>query len=249
MEEKQVEETGQARYRRLQAEAKGLGIDTNKMNTEQLESAIDAAKNTEGPTGITLEEAKSIEARLQFEEEVRDKIRAERKIVTEAAELIAASELACIPINLPQNPTALDLAKARQILKIKKREEKPSPETLGIEASKRGYYVFNNLEQEDASHTVNLGGKYPIHLIPDQVHVLSEFHVKRWAKCAVRPVYERVSTGIEAGPSTEGRAAEVCQRTGSKRRFSFEYLGEAPIEANFGLVTDQKILEELHIEV
>lgn len=242
-----VEETGQARYQRLKAEAKELDINTEGLNADKLEAAITAVSKAEGPTGITLDEAKSIEAKLRFEEGTRDKIRRERQIATDRAQIIAESESLCIPITLSETPTELELARARRQLGIEKKAIKPSPETLGIEAGKRGYYIFNNLEQEDASHTTNPGGKYTIHLIPDQVHVLSDFHVRLFAKNAVRPVYERVKTGIAAGPETTGQAVEQCQRTASKRRWSFEFISEAPQDAPFGLVTDPKILKEVMI--
>lgn len=240
-----VEETGQARYQRLKAEAKGLDINTDGMKADDIEAAITAASKVQGPTGITLDEAKSIEAKLRFEEETRDKIRRERQIATDRAQIIAESESLCIPIELSENPSELELARARRQLGIEKKAIKPSPETLGIEAGKRGYYMFNNLEQEDASHTTNPGGKYTIHLIPDQIHVLSDFHIKLFAKNAVRPVYGRVPTGVVAGPDTVGKPMERCQRIDSKRRWSFEYISEAPQDAPFGLVTDSKILESL----
>lgn len=240
-----VEETGVARYHKLNKAAKELGINTDGMKADQIEAAIAAESKVEGPTGITLDEAKSIEARLRFEDETRDKIRRERQIATDRAQIIAESESLCIPIELSENPTELELARARQKLGIEKKAIKPSPETLGIEAGKRGYYMFNNLEQEDASHTTNPGGKYTIRLIPDQIHVLSDFHIKLFAKNAVRPVYGRVSTGVVAGPDTVGKPMERCQRIDSKRRWSFEYVGEAPQDAPFGLVTDSKILKDL----
>lgn len=252
--ENQVEETGQELYRRLKAEAKKLGI-TGNMNTEALKKAIADKKagivsppKEEGLTGITSSEAKSIEARLRFEEETRDKIRSERQLITDIAQITAESESQCIPITLPENPTELDLARARETLKIKKTEVKPSPETLAIEAGKRGYYIFTNREQEDAKHTTCLGGKYFIDLVPDQIHVLSDFHIRFWKKHAVVPQYERVSTGVVAGPNTTGQVVEKSQRVKDKPRFIFEFVGEAPQDAPFGLVTDTKILDELTVK-
>jgi hypothetical protein len=166
-------------------------------------------------------------------------------MATDRAEIIAESESLCIPINLPAEPTELELAKARRTLGLKKKEVKPSPETLGIEAGKRGYYIFTNREQDDAMHTTNLGGKYFITLVPDQVHVLTDFHIKRWRKCAVVPQYSKVATGVVPSSATEGQAVEKCVRTGDKPRFSFEYLEEAPIDAPFGMVTDTVILDKL----
>ena len=260
----QVKETGTQRYHRLKAEARDLGI-TENMKADEYEAAIKAHKaadeapvktdevtttpepEVKGPTGISAKEAISIEAKLRFEYETREKIQSERRIACDTAEIIAESESLCIPINLPDNPTELDLAKARRTLGIKKREVKPSPETVQIEASKRGYYVFTNREQDDASHTVNLGGKYVIHLVPDQIHVLSAYHIKRWRQCAVTPEYARVDTGINPSDNTAGQMAQKCERVGGKPRFSFEYIDEAPIDAEFGLVTDSKILQSLEI--
>jgi hypothetical protein len=255
--ENQVEETGMERFRRLQNEAKELGIATHKKSADILEKAIsdkkagvvdvpkDALTAPAETDGISPEEALSIEARLKFEDETREKFKRERQITTDRAEIVAESESLCILIDLPENPTELELAKARRTLGLKKTEIKPSPETVAIEASKRGYYVFTNREQDDASHTVNLGGKYFIHLVPDQVHVLSEYHTRRWRQIAVVPNYQRVPTGVTAGPNTVGQAVEECKRVGDKPRFAFEYLGEAPQDARFGLVTDVKILDEL----
>jgi hypothetical protein len=249
----QVEETGMQRYQRLKAEATTLGI-TGNMKSDELEKAIAEAKEapkvdelaTPVDDGkLSPEEAKKIETRLRFEEETREKFIHERKMTKDRAEIIAESESQCIPVNISENPTEVELAKARRTLKMKKKEIKPSPETLGIEAGKRGYYIFTNREQDDASHTVNLGGKYVIHLIPDQTHVLSDFHIKRWRKCAVTPQYSKVATGVIPGPATVGQAAEKCVRTGDKPRFAFEYLGEAPVDAPFGMVTDTVILDKL----
>lgn len=247
----QVQKTGMDHYRELKAKAKELGI-TGHMNTEQLEKAIAEAKTggqvkpaEKGPTGITADEAKTIEVRMRAEEEIRDKVRRERQITIERAEIAAESEVLNIPVELPEHPTELDLAKARKQLGIKKKEIKPSPETVAIEKSKRGYYKFFNREQEDASHTVNLGGKYVIHLVANQVHVLSAYHVKKWGQIAVTPEYGRVPTGVVAGPGTVGQAVEKCVRIGGKERFLFTYLGEAPPDASFGLVTDAVILEKL----
>ncbi len=241
-------ETGTERLRRLREEAKQLGI-VGRMSADEFETAITQAKaggiveSVEKPKmGLTTEEAAKIDARLKYEFEAQEKFRIERQKQIDRATIITESESLKIPIDLPENPTELELAKARQLLGIKKSEVKPSPETIGIESSKRGYYVFTNREQDDASHTVNLGGKYFIHLIPDQVHVLSEYHIKTWRRIAVVPVYERVPI---PGPAVEGQIKEECRRTGSKARFSFEYLGEAPQDAPFGLVTDTKILDKL----
>lgn len=256
-----TEESGLNSYRKLQAEAKKLGIPTSG-NTEELKAAIVMAKTaTKTPEtasdtakiGLTPEEAVKIDARLKYEFEAQERFRAERQMKTDRASIMVESKTLGIPVDLPEKPTELELAKARQLLGIKKVEIKPSPETVAIEGgidpitgktvlpSKRGYYIFTNREQDDAAHTVNPGGKYIIHLIPDQIHVLSEAHIKLFRKNAVTPIYQRVPV---AGSLVEGRMGEECKRTGSKPRFAFEYLGEAPQDAPFGLVTDTKILDE-----
>ncbi len=255
--ETQVKETGTERLSRLRAEAKELGI-VGRMTADEFEERIKETKLqisaggivkpvdllASPAEGLTPDEAKKIEARLKYEFEVQEKFKRERQIKLDRASVIAESESSRIPIDLPENPTELELAKARTLLNIQKQEVKPSPETLAIEAGKRGYYIFTNREQDDASHTVNPGGKYTIHLIPDQVHVLSEAHIKLFRKNAVVPQYARVPTGS----TVEGQMGERCERVGSKQRFSFEYLGEAPQEALFGLVTNTKILDELKKE-
>ena len=235
------EKNGLNRYHKLQAEAKELGI-TASGNAEQLEAAI-AAKKADAPkTGLTPEEAKKIDARLKYEFEAQEKYRAERQTQIDRASIITEAKSLKIPIDLPEKPTELELAQARLLLGMKKVEVRPSPETVAIESSKRGYYIFTNREQDDAAHTVSPGGKYIIYLIPDQIHVLSEYHVKFFRQKAVTPIYNRVAV---PGPPVEGRMGEECKRTGSKPRFAFEYLGEAPQDAPFGIVTDTKILDEL----
>ena len=258
MENEKVKETGMARFRRLQKEATSLGI-KGLHKADELEALIAQAKIDgkekvviepieKSVGGLTAEEARKIDARLKYEEDMREKFRLERHIQIDRASIIVESEALKIKVDLPEIPTELELAKARLKLGIEKKEVKPSPETVAIEKSKRGYYIFTNLEQDDAAHTVNLGGKYTIHLIPDQIHVLSEYHVKKWKQIAVTPVYKRVSTGVIGSPDTVGRLAEECKRVGGKPRFSFEFLSEAPPDATFGLVTDVEILEELRVK-
>lgn len=246
-------ETRIEKLNRLREEARGYGI-VGRLTVEAFEIAIAEAKaagqvatsNTvEDTKGLTAEEAAKIDARLKYEEEAREKFRRQRQIKIASEEIRAKSKFLKIKIDLPENPTEFQLAEARLVLGMKEKEIKPSPETLAIESSPRGYYIFTNREQEDASHTVNPGGKYTINLIPDQVHVLSEFHIKFFRQRAVVPIYKRVPV---AGPVVEGRMMEECKRTGSKPRFSFEKLDEAPSDAPFGLVTNMKILEELKQE-
>ncbi len=206
---------------------------------------INEVKKTDEQRSISIEEAKKIDARLRYEEQAREKFKRERQIQIERASIISEAESINIKIDLPDKPTEIQLARARTELGIEKQTPKPSPETVGIESSKRGYYIFTNREQDDAAHTVNLGGKYFIHLFPDKVHVLSKFHIDTWRRIAVTPVYERVTV---PGPTVEGQMGEVCERTGGKPRFGFEFLGEASANAPFGLVTNVKILDKLKQE-
>lgn len=253
----QVKKTGLQYHNKLKQEAIGLGIPA-KGDIETLEKAIADAKanppviqesvdipekSQDGK--ISVEQAKAIRAQIMAEEQIRDEIKAERAIITERARIIVESESLHIKIDLPEQPTELDLARARKKLGLEKVAVKPSPETLAIESSQRGYYIFTNREQDDAAHTVNPGGKYTIHLIPDHVHVLSAAHIKMFRKFATVPVYKRVSTGVTGGPDTVGQAAEQCVRVASKARFSFEFLEDAPADAEFGLVYDQKILDKI----
>jgi len=253
----QVQETGMDRFRRVQAEAKALGI-TGKHNTAEFEALIEQAKKGEAVTAktetapptavkgvLTPDEAAKIDQEMKYRFEAEEKFREERRLVTERASIVAESDLLGIEVDLPENPTELQLAKARLKLGMEKTAIKPSPETVAIEASKRGYYVFNNREQEDAAHTVNLGGKYTINLIPDQIHVLSEYHVRKWKQIATTPIYERVETGVQPGPGTTGQLAQECKKVAGRPRFMFEHLGEAPQDAPFGLVTDMEVLNKL----
>ena len=185
---------------------------------------------------------------MKYEEDAREKFRVARQIQIDKASIVAESETLKIKIDLSEKPTELELARARVKLGIEKKEVKPSPETVAIEAGKRGYYIFTNLEQDDAAHTVNPGGKYYINLIPDQIHVLSDWHIKFFRQKAVTPVYKRVSTGIAPGPDTVGKMAEECRRVSGKPRFSFSKVGEAPDDAPFGLVTDVEVLDKLRIK-
>ena len=220
----QVEKTD---YDILKNKARTLGGIDLRLSPENLKAAIDTKESEDavvGPTGITIKDARDIKARLKYEEETREEFSKQRALLNERARIIAESESLSIPIELTETPNELDLARARKTLGLKKIEVKPSPETVAIEASKRGYYQFTNREQSNASHSPNLGGRYPIQLIPDQIHVLSEYHVKKWKQIATVPVYERVETGVSPGPDTVGRVAEQSILVSHKPRFVFEYL-------------------------
>ena len=251
MEENQVQETGIERLARVRKEAATHGI-KGVYTADEFEALIAQAKagtlpadKVETKVGLTPDEAAKIDAEMQYRFNAEEKIRGQRRIQTEMAGIVAESESLGIEVDLPENPTELHLAKARVKLGSEKVQVRPSPETVAIEASKRGYYKFMNLEQRDASHSANLGGKYHINLIAGQIHVLSEYHVKKWDQIAVTPVYESVKTGIEAGPNTVSKFSYESRKVRGETRWVFKYLGEAPQDAPFGLVTDMKILNEL----
>ncbi len=262
-EVKKTGNEGVAEYHRLKRVAKGLGIDVDGMNKESLIKAIDANGTTEpkvAPTeierlrsesvklGIEAEnmdkgelvkaiQRKEIAERVRIEAEEREKLQLEYRLRNERAGLIAESESLAIPIELPEPCTELDLAQARRRLGIKKSEVKPSPETLAIEASKKGYYIFRNLEQDDVDVSCNVGGKHRFDFIPDQVHVLPAWLIGYMRQRAVFPVYGRV-------PRADGKG-EDTKKTGEKQRFVFEFIEDAPQEAEFGVVLDESLKARL----
>ena len=213
---------GAAEYQRLKAEAKKIGIDCERMNKEEIILAI---------------QRKQIQDTERIRIEEREKLMQEQRMRQQRAEIIAESESLAIPIDLPDPCTELDLAKARRTLGLKKKQVKPSPETIAIEAGKKGYYVFRNLMQDDLDISCCPGGKHHLDLIPGEIHVLSDYHVKFFKSRAVEPTYGRV-------PRQDGRGEDTT-RTGSKPRFMFELIEEAPIDAPFGLVTDESIKKKL----
>lgn len=121
-----------------------------------------------------------------------------------------------------------------------KRKPKPSPETLAIEKSKRKYYKFLNLEEAKVDVTFRKGEKYRFHIFDSYIHVLPEWLVKNLRHTATIPVFED-----RPDPLT-GHVRSV--RTGSRQRFSFEELGDAPDNAPFGVVLDEEIIRQFEPE-
>lgn len=213
---------GASDYHRLNKEAKNLGIDTGGMNKDEIVKAI---------------QRKQIADTVRIEAEEREKLRIEYRLKQERSEIIAESEALAIPVDLPDPCTELDLAKARQKLGMEKKKVKPSPETIAIEASKKNYYIFRNLEQHDVDISCNVGGKYHFDLIPDKIHCLPDYLLEHMRIKAVVPVYSRVPRGDGKGENTV--------KTGEKSRFTFEFIDEAPIEAEFGVVLDEALVKKL----
>lgn len=266
---------GAAEYHRLKKQAKDLGIDTEGMKKDEIAAAIDpngtnlsedsetsTAEHDTAPVselerlrgeavklgldvdGMDKDEVVKAIQRKQISDteririEEREKIMQEQRMKQERAEIVVESESLGIPVELPEVCTELDLAKARRDLGLKKKIPKPSPETLAIEASKKGYYIFRNLEQDDVDVSCCPGGKYHFDFIPDKVHVLPDWLVRKFLpQRAIFPIYGRVPRGDGKGEDTV--------RTGTKPRFTFEFIDEAPQEAKFGIVLDEALLAKL----
>lgn len=280
---KQVKKTGGvAEFHRLKKEAKELGIDVAKMNTDALIAAIqqkqaggeESGDKSKAPEvseldrltcdavklGIDIVVIEDDSSRPMNKEEVvkaiqrkqiadteririeeREKIMQEYRLKQDRADIIAESESLCIPIDLPKVCTELDLAKARRDLGMKKVIPKPSPETLAIEASTKGYYIFRNLVQGDQDISCNVGGKHRFDFIPDELHCLPLYIIKFMRTRAVEPVYERVPVKGQK----DGDFGEITMQTGTKPRFTFEFIDEAPQEAEFGPVRDESLKAKL----
>lgn len=176
-------------------------------------------------------------------EEIREKLRNKAKLRQRVAEVKASADLLKISIEIPDDPTILDVVRLEKELGIKKKIAKPSPETLAIEGSKTVYAIFRNLVQEDVDVRANPGGKYWFHFWPGKVHVVPEwlvsFYRSRKNTAGTRPVtkYKEV-TGHD-------KIAARMTRTEMQQRFAFEIIGNAPKGAKFGVVTDETILSEL----
>ena len=114
--------------------------------------------------------------------------------------------------------------------------DKTTPETIEIEKSKRVYVLFRNLESRRAERKFFWGDKYNFHLFPEKVHVLPLALIKHLETDCVMPVYGDVK-------SSDGQVQSVI--LSYEKRFSFERLGDAPVDAKFGVVLDDSILKQL----
>ena len=186
----------------------------------------------------------AIRQTVELEERVRLKLQDESKMKRDIAEIQAEATIRGTAIEIPKEPTLTDIFKLKKELKLSIDEPKPSPETLAIEASKKVYAIFHNREQEDMDVPCNVGGKYWFHLYPERTHILPEWVINHWRKTAAVPIYEKkVVAALEAAKI--GQTIEVSQRAGTKQRFLFEILGEAPSDSSFGVVLDSEILNTL----
>lgn len=208
---------------------------------------LQVAKNIDTEELRTKIEFALIERHEKTAEEIREKLRNQAKLNQRVAEVKASADILKISIKIPDNPTIMDVVKLEKELGIKKKIAKPSPETVAIEASKKVYALFRNLEQEDADITANPGGKYVFHWYPNKVHVMPEwlinFYRSRKNPSGTRPHSEFKDV---SGHDTIAARMTPMER---RQRFIFEIIGEAPKNAKFGIVTDEAILSKLEQHV
>ena len=188
-------------------------------------------------------ELASIERHEKVAEEIREKYRNQAKLRQRVAEVKASADLLKIKIKIPDEPTILDVVRLEKELGMKKKITKPSPETVAIEASKKVYALFRNLEQDDVDISCNVGGKYRFHFWPNKVHVLPEwligFYRSNKNPSGTRPHSEYKD--VQGDPNIVARMTPMERRA----RFTFEILGDAPKDAKFGVVTDEATLSKL----
>lgn len=193
----------------------------------------------------TMVETEAIRRTVEMEETARLRLQEESRMRREIAEIRAEAELRSIAIKIPKKPALADIVKLKKKLNLMISEPKPSPETLAIEASKKVYAVFHNMEQKDMDIPhFTVGGKYWFHLWPEKVHVLPEWLIGHWRRTARVPIHDKK---MVANPQAIkiGDAVEKSVRVGWERRFLFDILGDAPDKASFGVVLDAKIVSKL----
>ena len=226
-----------------------------ELRKENREGLLKIAKKIDFkvPKGIETEDLRQkleyalIERHEKAAEEVREKLRNEAKLKQRIAELKANATLAKVTITIPENPTIMDVVRLEKELGIKKKIPKPSPETIAIEASKKVYALFRNLEQEDVDVVVMPGGKYRFHLWPDKVHVLPEWLIQTY-RSKKNPAGTRPQTDYKEVTGHERIAAQMT-RMERRQRFAFEVIDDAPKNAKFGVVLDEAILSKLEQHV
>lgn len=214
----------------LWEDAKKLGLEVAKnIDTEDLRTKVEYA---------------AIERREKVTEEVREKLRAKAIIKQRIAEVKVSAGLAGITILIPAEPTIVDVIRLEKELGIKKKEPKPSPETLAIKASKKVYALFRNLEQEDIDiFGVCVGGEYKFDFWHDKVHVLPQWLINQY-RSKSNPAGTRPHSEYKEIQGHKDVAAQMT-RTERRPRFAFEVIGDAPQGAKFGVVTDEAILSKL----
>lgn len=190
-------------------------------------------------------EAEAIRKTVEIEERARLRLQEQSRMKLDIATIQAEASLRGVKIDIPKEPTQADIIRLKKRLDLMINEPKPSPETLAIEASKKVYARFYNMEQENMDiPNFTVGGKYWFHLFPKKVHVLPEWLIGHWRKTARVPIYGKKTVPNPQGVEV-GATVEKSGRIGWKQRFLFEILGDAPANASFGVVLDEKRLSKL----
>lgn len=209
---------------------------------------VQVAKNIETESLRSKVERAAIERHEKVTAEVREKLSNEAVLKRRIAEVKASADLAGIVIVVPDEPTIMDVIRLEKELGIKKKIPKPSPETVAIEASKKVYAIFRNLEQEDLDiFGACVGGKYKFDFWHDKVHVLPRWLIDHY-RSRLNPAGTRPHSEYKEIHGSKDIAAQMTPSE-RRQRFTFEIIGDAPQDAKFGVVTDETVLSELEQHV
>ena len=189
-------------------------------------------------------ETESIRKTVEIETSARLRLEEQSRMRRDIAEIQVEATIRGVKVVIPSEPTLVDIIKLKKELNLMVKEPKPSPETLAIEASKKVYAVFHNREQEDMDVTFNVGGKHWFHFWPEKVHIIPEWLIGYLRKTASVPIYEKRMVANPAAVAIDS-FMERSVSVSHKQRFLFEILGNAPSNASFGVVLDEKILSKL----
>ena len=142
--------------------------------------------------------------------------------------------MAKVKITIPADPTLADVVRLEKKLKMQIKQPKPSIETLAIEASKRVYATFRNMEENSKDVDIKScpGGKYVFHCWPGRKHVIPEWLIGYHAKQCSTPVMKNIE-------NAEGNM--VPTQVGSEERFLWQVHGDAPQDAPFGVCIKEAV--------
>ena len=196
-------------------------------------------------------ESEVIRKTVELEEKARLRLQEQSVMKRDLADIQAEADIRGVAIEIPKEPTLVDIARLKKKLNMMIKEPKPSPETLAIEASRKVYAVFHNREQEDMDVSFCPGGKHMFHLWPEKVHILPEWLIGWLRKTARYPIYDKTMVPNPQAVKMGG-SVEKVGRVGWKQRFLFEVINDdkgqpakVPDKASFGVVLDEKILSKL----